>query len=154
MPSTWILVADGAKARLFELAAKDAQLTELGCFVNPEGRMPDAAFTTGRRPLVDEGATTVRHALQPHTSPREKSDERFARALGEVLERGREQGRYECLVLVAPPRFLGVLRTGLGKRVCERVTAEIRRDLTALPTGEVRVRLPDRLFRARPGVRA
>lgn len=153
MSNTWILVADGAKARLFELTAKDAQLTELRCFVNPEGRMPDAAFTTGRPALVDEGATTVRHALQPHTSARQKSAERFARLLGEALESGRVQERYERVVLVAPPRFLGVLRKGLGERVSEHVTAEIRRDLTALPSGEVRMRLPDRLFRAKPEVR-
>lgn len=150
MPNTWILVADGARARLFELAAKSAQLTELDCFVNPQGRMHDHDLTTDRRPLVDEGATTVRHAMEPHTSLRDKTAERFARLLGEALERGRTEGRYEHVVLVAPPRFLGVLRDGLGEGVSGHVAAEIHRDLTALPAREVRARLPDRLFRAKP----
>lgn len=154
MSNTWILVADGARARLFELATKDAKLSEVDCFVNPDGRVHESALTTERRPLVDEGATTVRHALEAHTSLRAKSAERFARLLGEALEPGREQGRYDNLVLVAPPRFLGVLRGGLGERVCEHIRAEIHRDFTTLPGDQVRMRLPDRLFRTRVGVRA
>lgn len=154
MPTTWVLVADGAKARLFEIAAKDAQMTEIDCFAHPEGRAAGRDLTTERRPMVEESATSVRHALEPHTSLREKSAERFVRELRDVLQNGHAQGRYERIVLVAPPHFLGVLRSGLGDHLSERVTAEIRRDLTALPPGEVRARLPDRLFRAQRAIGA
>ncbi len=145
--TTWVLVADGAKARLFEMAARDGQWVEIDCLVNPEGRTRGRDLTTERRPMVDESRTPLRHALEPHTPPREKSAERFVRALREVLEQGRAHGRYERLVLVAPSHFLGLLRSGLGDPLCEYVTAEIRRDLTALPAVEVRARLPGRLFR-------
>jgi len=154
VPTTWVLVADGAKARLFEIAAKDAQMTEIDCFANPAGRAAGHDLTTERRPMVDESATSARHALEPHTSLREKSAECFARALRDVLENGHALGRYERIVLVAPPHFLGVLRNGLGDHLCEWVTAEIRRDLTALPAREVRARLPDRLFRAQRAIGA
>lgn len=154
MPTTWVLVADAAKARLFEIAAKGAQMTEIDCFANPDGRAHPCDLTTERRPMVDESAASVRHALEPHTSLREKSAERFARALRDVLENGRALGRYQRIVLVAPPHFLGVLRSGLGDHLCEWVTAEIRRDLTTLPAGEVRARLPDRLFRTQRSVGA
>jgi protein required for attachment to host cells len=123
MQQTWILVADGVRARLFARSADGESLTELEDFINPEGRLPGHAIDQDRPPRVMERMGPVRHAMEPHTSAREKAAERFAQELNDVLERGRVEHLYERLILAAPPRFLGTLQHALGKQVLACVAA-------------------------------
>jgi len=88
----------------------------------------------------------TRHAIEPHTSLREKTMERFAHLLNTALERGREEHRYESLVLVAPSRFLGALHGCMDKPLRDRVVEEVHHDYTALSVAELRERLPTKLF--------
>ena len=144
--NTWILVADGARARLFEAASPDDALNELACFANPGGRSHGRNFTTARPPTVNESVGAARHAIEPHTTLREKTTDRFARTIKDELERGRNDHRYERLVIVAPPRFLGALHGTFTKPLRECVVAEVKRNLTALRTSDIRAHLPRRLF--------
>ena len=146
--STWILVADRARARLLELAPRDngSELIEIRDFVNPEGRGSERDQVTERRPRTQESVGASRHAIEPHTSLRDKSANRFAQELGESLEHGRVAHRYERLVLVALPHFLGTLHAKLNRQVCECIVAEIPHELTTKSPAEIRSYLPKRLY--------
>jgi len=139
--TTWILVADSARARLFEKDPAGA-LNELGCYTNPEARSATRGLTTDRLPTVNESVGAARHAIEPHTSRRAKAAGSFARSLREILVQGDHTRRFERLVLVAPPRFLGDLHTAFDKRLRARVVAEIRRDFTHLTAAKLRMELP------------
>ncbi len=76
--TTWILVADHARARLFELTSQNDKLSEIETFVNPEGRGPARDQTTDRLPRVRESMNSAHHAIEPHTSLHDKSADRFA----------------------------------------------------------------------------
>ena len=143
MTSTWILVADAARARVFEATGRSEPWQEVACFANPDGRAPGRHATTERAPRVNESMGGARHAIEPHTTLRDKSTERFAHMLGEALERGRNDQRYERLVLVAPPRFLGHLREVISGPVRALVGASLDHDLTAVPEHELPARLAD-----------
>ncbi len=145
--STWILVADRARARLLELAPRDggSELIEIRDFVNPEGRGSEHGQVTERRPRTHESMGAARHAIEPHTSLRDKSANRFAQELGESLEHGRVTHRYERLVLVALPHFLGTLHAKLNRHVCECIVAEVPHDLTGKGLAEIQGHLPGRL---------
>lgn len=136
MQPTWILVADRARARLLCPAATRGNLTELEDFVNPDGRKP-ASGLAHDRPRSMESVGNARHVIEPHTSPEQKTAERFARDLADVLDRGRLNQRYERLILVAPPHFLGVLQDALNPQVRACVSGHLDRDLTKLPIGEL-----------------
>ena len=146
MTSTWILVADTARARLFEPAPSDGRLVEIECFTNPEGRAGARQVDVHHPPSVNESADAGRCQVEPHASARERTAHRFAHALSEVLERGRARRRYERLVLVAPPRFLGTLHQHMSEPLRNSIAAEVRRDLTTLRLAELRARLPQRLL--------
>jgi len=141
MPKTWILVADSARARLFE-AGRAGALSELGCYTNPEARAGTRGMTTDRPPTVNESLGSARHALEPHTSRREKVSGNFARALRDVLDRGHVLQRFDRLVLVAPARFLGSLHAAFGKHLKACIGAEIRRNFTHLTPAKLRAELP------------
>lgn len=148
MSTIWILVADAGRARVLELAnsGKRKKLAEVACYANPEARLPGKEFTTDRPPSVNESMGSTRHAIEPHTTLREKSANRFARTLNAVLEQGRQEHRYESLVLVAPSRFLGALQGCMDKPLHDRVIEVVHHDYTALPVAELRERLPTKIF--------
>jgi len=145
MQSTWILVADRAHARLFSPTIDGGGLTELEDFINPEGRKPEAAYANDRAPRSFESMGPSSHAIQPHTTAEEKVAARFANELNEVLERGRVEHRYERLILVAPPRFLGALHSAMGKQVSSCVVAQLDKDIVTLPATEIREHLASQL---------
>jgi protein required for attachment to host cells len=73
---------------------------------------------------------------------REKHALQFADLLRDAIRQGRIENRYDQLVLMAPPRFLGVLRERLDDQSLKCVTAEIDNDLLALSPSELRAYLP------------
>lgn len=126
---TWILVANAAKARLFQ---SDGQgLSEISDAIHPESAAHGhdlLADATGRRGQGPAGRGD-RPGLGPD-EPRQKQEaERFARHLGALLKTGLDEHAYEALVLVAPPHFLGLLKKHLGHTVARRVDATLDRDL-------------------------
>lgn len=143
MTNTWILVADAAKARLFELPRKGANPVELACYTYPDGRSPGRHPEHGRLPRVQESNNPSRHAIEPKTSLRDKHAQRFADTLGTVVRKGRLEGRYDKLILVAPPRFLGVLHDSLDEQTAACVVGEVCNELLALSPAELRNHLPD-----------
>lgn len=145
MLSTWILVADRAHARLFSPTIDGGGLTELEDFINPEGRKPEVGYANDRPPRSFESMGPSSHVIQPHTTAEEKVSARFAHELNDVLERGRVEHRFERLILVAPPRFLGVLHNALGKQVSSCVVAQVDKDIVTLPATEIREHLASQL---------
>ena len=145
MKSTWVLVADRARARLFNLVGEGSQLDELRDVANPDARVPAADVVRDRKPRTQESMGSARHAIEPHTTLEEKVSERFARELEVVLEEGRVQHRYERLVLVAPPGFLGTLNQILGKQLRGHVVLEVNKDLSALPPREIHAHIASQL---------
>lgn len=142
MSKTWLLVADAAKARLFEIPKKGADLIAIACFTYPDGRSPGQHPEHGRQGRTQESANSARHAIEPHTSLEEKHAMQFADLLRDAIRQGRMENKYEQLVLMAPPRFLGVLRDRLDEQSLKCVVAEVGSDLLALSPTELRAYLP------------
>lgn len=148
MSTTWILVADSARARLFATTEQDdGALVELEDFLNPECRGRE--LEADRPPRTFESVGSARHAIEDHTSYDQKSLEFFARELDAVLERGRVGHRYDDIVIIAPPHFLGALNSTMGKHVRDCVIAELPKDLSSADARTIRDHLPARLGQLR-----
>lgn len=133
--NVWILVADKARARLFEPIEGGKKLNEVACFDNPDAKLH--ATARDRLPRTNESVGSSRHAIEPHTTLEEKSIDRFAHALGKEMESRRIQRQYDRLVLVAPPRFLGALHRLFDKPLRDCVAAEVSADLTTWPVERI-----------------
>ena len=142
MADAWILVADSARARLFEFTGGDPGLAEIAVFTNPEGRIAKKELRRDRLPRVNESMGGSRHAIEPHTSLAQKSTDRFAHTLSHELEQGRSSRRFRKLVLVAAPRFMGALHGAFDEALRKCVVAEVKRNLTLLSAAKIRERLP------------
>lgn len=134
---TWILVADSARARVFEVGAKDGQLLEVGAYGNPEALIKPSEAGRDKPPRSQESANSARHAIEPHTDPHDKTAEKFAHGLAEILEDGRVAHSYMRLLLVAPPRFLGQLNSAIGNHVSKLVVKTIGKDYSRASAAEI-----------------
>ena len=134
MPTTWIVTGDAARARILQVTGRN-HLEEIESFVNPGGRMQG-------RELVEDAHPRFRGTAGPGNDREEMSApdieaEKFSKELGRYLDHARTEHRYDRLYLVAPPRFLGMLRKELGKEVQKLVRDELDKDLSWFDAREV-----------------
>ncbi|MFI5015995.1 MAG: host attachment protein [Hyphomicrobiales bacterium] len=138
---TWILVADGARARILARRGGDGALVQIpdGAFTNVVRRVSELG--TDRPGRVHESANAARHAVTPRVDWRHEEKRSFAHRLGEFLEQNSLRKAFDHLVLVAAPQFLGDLRGSIGEETRKRLTGELDKDLTKLPLDEIQSHL-------------
>jgi protein required for attachment to host cells len=124
-------------------------MIEIEDFVNPAARTPGHEREHAPPPRDRDRVGEGRHAIEAHTSPREKATSQFAAMLGSHLKHAHDEQRYRDLVSVAPPRFLGALNVALGVNLGEAVLLRVSKNLTRSPVNEIRETLPHTLFRHR-----
>ena len=114
-----VVVADGGRARILKREGRRfaPQLLEL------------QRFERSSAPRM-----MARHGAQSDYDPHTVEVERFARQIATHLARLSRQLPVQELVLIAAPRFLGVLRRSLSDSLRRIISREVARDLTgALP---------------------
>lgn len=162
--NTWILVSDASRAHLYREEPAGRGFTLLESFEHEESRarVRDlVADAQGRKPngtpagmglVAHPGGTTGgtylgRPGAAPDTDPKEVEAQKFARVLADRLEKGLNEHAYESLVLVAPPQFLGLLRSTVSTQVSKHIEASVDKDLSWLDPP----RLEERLHALRAG---
>lgn len=134
---TWILVADGARARILknEGPGKGLQAAVEEEFHRP---VPKASEIGADRPGRSRDSTGgARHALDNPVDWHRFEKEKFAKEIAKILDQANNAGAFDRLILVAPPKTLGDLRGALGAGTRKRITGELDKDLTQLTLGEL-----------------
>lgn len=139
--TTWILIADAATAHVVASSGKADDLLMIDDLQLEGNRSPGRDLAADRPGRAFDRAGDGRHGMEPTTDPRVVEQERFAREIAAVLEKAAQRQRYDRLVLVAPPTFMGLLRDRLPSSVAAKVSADLTKDLTKLSIHE----LPDHL---------
>jgi protein required for attachment to host cells len=65
------------------------------------------------------------------------AEDRFIGDVADALYRQVHAGRFETLIVVAPPKVLGGLRKAFHKEVSDRISAEVPKDLTKHPVHDI-----------------
>jgi dienelactone hydrolase/protein required for attachment to host cells len=139
----WIVVADASRA--FVLTPRDRQHLDLVQELSyPAGRAHAREFTPDRPGRI---GTSTSHsavsAMDRHTPPKQVEAETFARRLAHALDQARNAHAFDALALVAPPRFLGLLRKSLSPAVRRVVIASAHKELTWMQPHELDEPLKD-----------
>jgi protein required for attachment to host cells len=146
---TRILVADQSEARFYDLE-RGSPMQIAGRLLNPDAHLhdrdlksdrPGRVFSRAATPGTRRGAS-ARHATGGENSPRKRVALLFARQIGGELDRARRAGRFDRLVVMAGPQFLGVLRTALPSALRKVTVAEVGRDLVHQSERVLRAHLP------------
>jgi len=135
--TTWIVIADGAHARLFANRGpgKGIEAVENGV-INGDHR-PDHELIRDKAGRSFESVGDTRHAIEPRTDPHRELKKEFAKELVSLLDKRLSEHAFDRLILVAPPTALGDLRSALSDDLKPRVYAELDKDLVKIPTTEL-----------------
>ena len=145
----WVVVADASRARLFRVETPRGPLVELEDAVHSAARLQDQELLSDRAGRAFDSQGNHRHGMEAPTDPHDQEAQRFAHELAERLHVHHNAHDFDGLMLVAPPRFLGLLRGELDEQVAKQVLASLDRDLTRVRTAaEVQSHLPDPIYAA------
>lgn len=124
---TLIVVADGGSARVFTNIG-DAQSLQLKQHEELQVQDISAQGVSGQGPSG---------AMPQDTSIAQMNEATFAKQLAAQLNDDALNNRYAHLVLIADPRTLGNIRPQLHKEVQSRLIADVAKDLTNAPLGDI-----------------
>lgn len=137
----WVVVCDGKKALVLENAGdeKFPNLKTRRVFEHPDQKTSDLGSDAPGRSIssMGHGGRSAMEQTDWHT----QEEVRFLRTLAGFLDTEVKANRVKSIVLVAPPRALGVLRPLYSHDLRKAVHTEIDKDLVAMPVHEIEKRL-------------
>jgi protein required for attachment to host cells len=136
----WVVVCDGQKA-LFLHNDGDAELLNL----KPVEVLAETHASTTELGTDKPGRTFQSHgpgrgaveAPDYHTA----AEVDFLRKVAAIIDTAASEGKTKHLVLIAPPKALGIVREALTPAARAIITAEIHKDLVHLPIGTIEAHL-------------
>lgn len=142
MGNTWVVVADGTRARLFN-RHRNRKLEEFDVLLSPQHRLHEGDLVSDRDGRAFDSFGAGRHAMGNKNATKDHEMSVFAKRLAGRLEEARTAGELDRLVLVAAPRFLGQLRAQLSGPVADLVALTIDKELTTLPVDKLSDHIPE-----------
>jgi protein required for attachment to host cells len=140
---TWIIIADGAHARVFETRGSVKKLTPVEDMTMDGDHRATHDILTERPGRTNESVGPMRHAIEPATDPRRELKRSFAQSVADRLERRYTDKSFDRFVLVAPPKTLGDLRSALSPALRAALHGEVAKDLVKTPQIEISDHLND-----------
>jgi len=132
-----VFVGDGRKA-LFLRNEGDAKFPNLRTERVFEAENPPTREQGSDRPgRVSEAALAGRKSAVESTDWHDIEEHRFARTVAAAMEQLVRASKAKALVVVAPPQTLAGLRSAFHSDVKACIVAEINKDLTKHPVGEI-----------------
>ena len=132
----WYVIADGGRARFVERDEEGAFRT-LSSFVSTELHKSTHELGRDRPARVKESATPSRHGVGPRRDLHEAAKGAFIRTVATELAAQLKDGKFDELVLVAPPGVIAELKDALSKPIAKLVVEELQKDLTKVPDHEL-----------------
>ncbi len=130
MQTTWVIAADASRARIFEVLGQHQAVREIETFVHRESREMDRELRSDAPGRFGSGPQMTGHAQTARFDPSDYEAVVFSREIGDYVEAARTQNRFDRLCLIAPPKFLGLLRQNLGKDAQRLVERELPKDIS------------------------
>lgn len=133
---SWVIVCDGAKA-LFLRNDGDAGLVNL-TVVDHQSQPDEASRDLGsdRPGRVHQSQGTARSAMED-TDWHEQAEGDFLKDVAKKVEKLVETHEIKAMILIAPPKAMGVLRAELSSLPEGIIRAEIDKDLVKLTVSEI-----------------
>ena len=132
----WYVIADGGRAR-FVARDEEGAFRTLSSFVSTELHKSTHELGRDRPARVKESATPARHAVEPRRDLHEAAKDDFIRTVATELAAQLKDGKFDELVLVAPPGVIAELKDALSKPIAKLVVKELKKDLTKVPDHEL-----------------
>ncbi len=131
---TWIVIADGDQAKVFEHEGPGKGLRPIKELQFEQERLKASEIMADKPGRAGAGtAPGSKAAMEYRSDPVHVRERRFVEKLAEVLNEKHEAGKFDRLVIAAAPTALGDIRPALSTQVRDKILAEMPKDLTNVP---------------------
>jgi protein required for attachment to host cells len=132
----WVVVCDGAKALVLENVGDEVHpnLKTRQVYEHKAAKTHEQGTDAPGRAIQSVGA---KRSAMEQTDWHEQEEHKFLADLVGKLDAAVTAGETKALVMVAPPRALGVIRQAYSPRLKEALRAEIDKDLVKMPVHEI-----------------
>jgi protein required for attachment to host cells len=134
---TWVLLADGAQAKVFAHSGPGSGLRPVEDLLFEEEPMKAQDIMSDRPGRAFASVGAARSGYEPQTDPVQHREANFVKNVAEQLDRKYQQSAFSRLIIAAAPTALGDIRGALSDGLKEAVVAEMPKDLTNLPTPQL-----------------
>jgi protein required for attachment to host cells len=141
MKLTYIVVADNVRARIFTAETPSSSLQEIDALAHMEGRLHDREMTSDL-PGKIKGEGNMGHAFEQATDPKKHEAILFAHRIAGYLHDAHNDKKFEQLLIIAEPSFLGLLRNELPEQIKKLVCFELDKNITTHSVDDIRKHLP------------
>jgi protein required for attachment to host cells len=132
----WVVVCDGAKALVLENIG-DAKFPNLKTREVFEHKgLPTHELGTGAPGRTVSSVSHVHSAVE-QTDWHDQAERAFLHDLAQRLDAALAAGKTKSLILVAPPRALGMIRPLYSHALRAAVRVEVDKDLVKMPVHEI-----------------
>ena len=132
----WVVVADESRAAVYARETKRGPMRELFELDNPDGRKKPGELVTDRGGRAFDSGGQGRHAMgQEKSGPKGQIAAAFAKQIATRIGKATHNGECRGYVLVAAPRFLGVLRDAVATNCSVAPYKTIDKDVVGRDTG-------------------
>ena len=135
--SYWVIVADEYRAAIYAREKRYSPMQEVKSLQNEVAREKDSELDSDRSGRSFDSRGKGRHAMGGDESGiKAQSYLLFAKEIAERIASAKQRGKFDRLVVVAAPRFLGVLRPALMSAGIES-DREIDKEMTSQPPAAI-----------------
>ena len=118
---TWVLIADGARARILQQLGPGRDLTAIDGMVFHGDHAATHDLVSDREGRSFSSHGPGRSAYEPHTDPHRDLKAKFAHQLADILARGLEQKFYDRLVILSFVFFTHIEYPSSYKRITHAI---------------------------------
>ena len=132
----WVVVCDGAKALVLENAGtrNTPNLKTREVYQHDDLKTHEIGTDKPGRSSSPVGNG---HSAMEQTDWHDQEERRFLAKLAARLDKAVLGGETPSLIVVAPPRAIGMLRRQFSSHVRQAIRAEVEKDYVKLPIGEI-----------------
>ena len=136
-PRTWYVVADGGRARFLEKRDAQGMFDTIRELVSADLHRRSHDLGTERPGRTFDTAGTAHHAVEPREDLHRAEKRNFVYDIAAALNEASAGDEFDRLVLVAPAHALRELNDGLDAATRRKIAAQLQKDLTKTPAGEL-----------------
>ena len=141
MAMTWLVNADSTSAKIYKIVHIGGEFLEIKQVLRPESQMKSSDLAGDRPGRSFDSAAAGRDTMVPHADPKDHEADVFAREVCRFIDHGRATKSFERLVVVAPPDFLGRLRSAISSATNKPVAESLAKNMVGCGEQEIRSRL-------------
>jgi protein required for attachment to host cells len=140
----WVVVCDGAKALVFKNVGDNKFLNLKTLEVFEQANPATHEQGTDKPGRVSASAQNPSRASVGQTDWHDRAEETFLAKLAQHLDAALGAGKAKSMIVVAPPRALGMLRPAYTHALKSAVRVELDKDFVKLPVHEIEKHLTEK----------